>query len=369
MTRIMDKTTTVYVVGPFPPPRHGVSTINETMAELVGGSAVCVRLDTAVRSLNRSLFVRSMRVWRILCALIKLLTSRKGRGNTSVYMSLSGGWGLGYEACIAWAARMIASRLVLHHNSYSYIESIQPRMRFLVAAAGPGALHIALAPGMREVLTQEYGCARVEIISNAAFIVAGQPAPTGERCLTVGYLCNLAFEKGIEDIMTLAKLALQQHHNFRFVIAGPFENPTVERFFRSALDTLPNASYVGPVYGARKTAFFEQIDVFAFPTRYRNEAEPLVILEALSYGCPVVAYDRGCIANQLKDGAGLVVERETHFAERCIAQLSRWDSDRVEFERSRLNARRRFERLKLEADAQTRQLVQMLTGATPTGEN
>jgi glycosyltransferase involved in cell wall biosynthesis len=49
---------------------------------------------------------------------------------------------------------------------------------------------------------------------------------------------------------------------------------------------------------------------FLFPTKYVNEADPLVIHEALRNGVYVIACERGAIAETLGHGAGLAVPHE-----------------------------------------------------------
>ena len=43
-----------------------------------------------------------------------------------------------------------------------------------------------------------------------------------------------------------------------------------------------------------------------FPTKYSNEAQPLVILEALGTGAAVIATDRGCICGMIDESSGNV---------------------------------------------------------------
>ena len=61
-----------------------------------------------------------------------------------------------------------------------------------------------------------------------------------------------------------------------------------------------------------------------FPTKYANEADPLVIHEALRSGVYVIASDRGAIAETLDHGAGLTASRETFVdtAVNCVHALS-----------------------------------------------
>ena len=80
-----------------------------------------------------------------------------------------------------------------------------------------------------------------------------------------------------------------------------------------------------------------------FPTNYANEAEPLVIYEAMRQGVHVIACDRGSIAEMLCNGAGLAFSSE-RIVESATAQIAKFDRDRPALlaakRRSMLQARR-----------------------------
>ncbi len=83
----------------------------------------------------------------------------------------------------------------------------------------------------------------------------------------------------------------------------------------------------GALSGADKDRFFEDIDVFLFPTRYVNEAEPLVVIEALAAGVPVVAFGRGCIPHMIPGDAGRVVVPEGPFVQETEFSVGTWARD------------------------------------------
>jgi len=68
-------------------------------------------------------------------------------------------------------------------------------------------------------------------------------------------------------------------------------------------------------------AFLASLDAFVFPTTYTHEAEPLVVLEALSAGVPIAAFGRGCIGRMVPSSAGLVVEVGDDFIDRSLPFL------------------------------------------------
>src|SRR5205807_28844 len=56
-----------------------------------------------------------------------------------------------------------------------------------------------------------------------------------------------------------------------------------------AWDLTGTVTYHGTVKGDAKHRFLEQAHVFVLPSYYSGEGQPVSILEALSYGTPIVA--------------------------------------------------------------------------------
>jgi glycosyltransferase involved in cell wall biosynthesis len=357
------------MIGPFPPPRHGVSAVNEAvqMAAMQAGIEVR-RYDTAPTSLDRSLGVRLRRLGKIAGAFKVLRAFGREHPAGTVYLSLSGGLGLLSETCLVWAARAAGLSVMVHHHSFRYLDRPYWPMRLLVRTAGPQALHVVLGQNMGEKLRQRYPrVGRVTVMNNAALV--GPPLPAMRSSspnppLAVGFLANLSQAKGLDDMLQLAELAQRVRSTMRFKIAGPFENPADESRYRRRFAELANLDYAGPVYGEAKEAFWQHLAVFAFPTRYRNEADPLVVHEALRHGKPVIALGRGCIAAQVGD-AGHVLPPEGDFAHEAWRILSEWASDAGRLDHLQRQARDRYAALHRESLIALAQILQQIK-STPT---
>lgn len=65
----------------------------------------------------------------------------------------------------------------------------------------------------------------------------------------------------------------------------------------------------GAIYGSAKERLFRESDIFVFPTFYEQEAFPLVNIEAMRAGLPVVSSNEGSIPEMVIDGLnGYIVE-------------------------------------------------------------
>lgn len=118
--------------------------------------------------------------------------------------------------------------------------------------------------------------------------------PFEARRLTVGHLSNLTLEKGLDEVIRFGRAAMQHGNVERVILAGPVMG-SAEQALLDGVASEDGFEYRGPLTGQLKEEFFQDIDVFVFPTRYRNESFGLVAWEAMLRGVPVIAYRAGCL--------------------------------------------------------------------------
>jgi glycosyltransferase involved in cell wall biosynthesis len=124
----------------------------------------------------------------------------------------------------------------------------------------------------------------------------------------IGHLANLCEEKGVDDFIALCRELKTRNIEFIGKIAGPFSNKTSEILVNASLDEFDEIEYCGGLYGADKDSFFKSLDAFVFPSKYKNEAEPLVLYEAGQYGVLNIGSRRGCMEDVIHDLEGISIE-------------------------------------------------------------
>lgn len=74
--------------------------------------------------------------------------------------------------------------------------------------------------------------------------------------------------------------------------------------------SLTLAYFHGKKYNGDKNVFFDNADIFVFPTYYYNECFPLVLLEAMEHAVPCISTREGGVSAIIDDGVnGFIVEK------------------------------------------------------------
>ena len=117
--------------------------------------------------------------------------------------------------------------------------------------------------------------------------------------ITLGFLSNITINKGIIDFIDSVRFLKDNNiDNINAIVGGNFVSDKLKKYCIQISKDLP-IKFIGGVYGKKKSLFFKQIDLLLFPSTYKNEADPLVIQEALENKKIVFAYDIGCISEVL----------------------------------------------------------------------
>lgn len=136
------------------------------------------------------------------------------------------------------------------------------------------------------------------------------------------YVGQLNAVKGVEDVIAVARAM----PGLRVRVAG---HGKLEGLVRAAAAELANLEYLGMLSAGEVQAALAGSRVSLMPSRW-DEPGPLASLEAMATGTPVVAYDRGGLAEYVSDaGAGRVVPTDPDALAAAARELT---EDRVAWE-------------------------------------
>ncbi len=297
----------------MPKPTHGMSSINQQMWLRCQQQKVDARLINTVPSFAAALF--HTRWWFVVklfysvAVFFRLLWCLVFDRPVLVYRSLNGGIGQVFDLCFLLLLRCSRAQVVLHHHSFSYLRQPSALFRLVLRLLKPDDRHLVLGASMASQLGTLYQVAGQSIctISNLSFFTdESHPSEPAQQSLNVsapplkiGHLANLSFEKGIREFVDVVIALHQSGVAVQVVIAGPYSSPDVADYVVTQTAEYSFIQSIGPVYGVEKQHFFADLDLFLFPSKYVNEAEPLVLFEAAQQGAFLAGTDRGCMAEQI----------------------------------------------------------------------
>jgi glycosyltransferase involved in cell wall biosynthesis len=314
------------VVGPSPPPFHGVSVMTlKLIATLRELGAFAGHLDTRdprpVDTIGR-LDVRNVQLGlRHAWQLNGLLRRRPDAAGVHICISQAR-WGFLRDAVLVGIIRIRRRRLYVHLHggllAQFYRREIAP-MRWLIRAVLKQAYQAwVLTPSLRSQLDGLVSPERVRCVPN----VVDDPLAEQSRQRAVDdrevagphvlYLSNLLPEKGCFELLAALQLLGSESTGWEVRLVGSAA-PEVERRLRRVIAALPEdgarVTLIGELTGDVKNGQYQWADIFVLPTRYPPEGQPLVVLEAMGAGLPVVSTRWSGIPDTVEDECeGLLVE-------------------------------------------------------------
>jgi len=262
------------------------------------------------------------RLWSHLICCVRLL-----RRPNVLYIGGAGGAGLYFQLLPVLVARLLLVPVVFHHHSSAYLTAHSRPMAWMCRLTIGESTHVALSHSMAEQLHTRYAGPRVISLSNAIFVPDAGPAPIrgGTAPVRIGHVSNLSLDKGMQEVVSTATELGAAGEAFELHIAGAAQDERTQARVDRLLEPWRSDSRVfvhGALYGAELERFYDHLDLLLFPSQYRNEAAPLVVLEAASRGVPTLAYPIGSLAELVF--AVELLAPVGHFVERATDLVGRW---------------------------------------------
>ena len=301
----------------LPPPVHGAALVGSAIREsgLVNGTFdtryINLSSSATLEQVGRFTFDKVRAVSRLLSEVRRTLREWKP---DLVYMTPSSTMpGLLKDALTARLVRRKGCKTILHFHNKGvaarqdrYVDDRLYRMLFRDASVI--LLSRLLYPDIRKYVTED----RVSYCPNGVSVPAKDfstpPAALLEMTEEVPkilFLSNMIRTKGVSVLLDACRILKERGIPFRCSLVGALSadypgDSLVAEIREKGLEGC--VSYDGPRYGDDKWKAFSRADIFAFPTFYPDECFPLVVLEAMGTGLPVVTTNEGALPEMVREG-------------------------------------------------------------------
>lgn len=301
----------------LPPPVHGPSKMNAWICAhpaINAGLQVSVLRFEFARSLADLNRITPGKLVRYIGLLFKLVARLSRWRPHAVYVTpVPSGPGFLRDAMVLLLIRASGARRIVHLHGRGIGHASQNRFwRLLYALTLRNAVVISLSERQRQL---EF--AHLQNVPMQHWIVPNTvpesadtersapvqpPVANGDRPLALLYMSALFRSKGVYDLLPLAAQLKQEGIAFQLRVAGTgtAAAQTELRDAVAAADLSTEVTLVGEVSGVEKRAELQRAQIFLHPTY--DDYQPIVLLEAMAHGIPVVASRIGAISEMVTHG-------------------------------------------------------------------
>jgi glycosyltransferase involved in cell wall biosynthesis len=303
----------------LPPPYHGASTMGE---QFIHSMLLRDRYDMRIVNLttSKSLLAKGwkalfQKLRQTIALQLHLLREVIFHRPDLVYVTANScGPAFWKDYFVLLALKALNIKHCMHFHNKGFIRYDSTILgRFVLRTFFAKAHSIFLSELLLEDLPRTRKLIRYSICPNGiASVAALLEYESEKRELSILFISNLIREKGVYELLDACAILKMNGQPFQCYIvgaSGDITEPDLQaRIFSNQLSD--QVHYHGPVFGKDKDGYYQNADIFVFPSYYSKECFPLVLLEAMSCGLPIVSTHEGGIPDIVVDGVnGFLCEK------------------------------------------------------------
>lgn len=298
----------ILVVGPLPPPTGGMQTVMEQMMNLeIEG------FDLIPFNVSKNNFIKSniiINVLNFFYRCVKLFIYLIIHNPDIVHIHVAADKDFAQKRifqniCIAFKKKTV---LHMHGSGFkTWFSSLDKKNRQKVKNTLNNANGIiVLSESWKNYYSRISDNKRIFIINNAIERIDfnNYKRVYLKNQKIVLFLSSICERKGAYDLLKTIKNINDE--NIKFVFVGPYEDK--DRFFKEVerLKIQEKCIFVGEVIGKERFKYFASADMFVLPSY--AEGLPVAILEAMSFGLPIISTNVGAIPEVIEKENGILIK-------------------------------------------------------------
>jgi glycosyltransferase involved in cell wall biosynthesis len=331
----------ILIIGPTPPPFHGVAVAIQTLLNSsLSERFDLVHLDLAdrrgIQHVNKPDLHDVFLFFRQWVRLLNILFHKRP---ALTYLVLSQSTiGFIRDSFLIWPAVISGSRIVLHLHGGNFQQWATERSLVMKAYVRMVLRRTTRAIVLGETLKRQFegfvNEANIVVVPNGIDWPRTNSSTTPVRIKSrfqILHLSTLSHLKGALVLIKAIPIILRHRQDVEFICAGPWSHTEDQQWaetFIAEQGISDHVHFTGQVDGDAKATLFESADLFVFPG-IQQEGQPLVVIEAMAAGLPVIFTNRGCLRDTVIDkesGMEVPINDPEKLAETIIQLLNHPDA-------------------------------------------
>lgn len=203
-------------------------------------------------------------------------------------------------------ARFFRKKIVIHQHggdfeNFYYRQLNDKGRKNVDKVLSMGDAFLVLTPIWKKFFSHMVDADKITVLPNSIQMPQTVQKKYGQsKLLFLGRICR---EKGIGELLKVISELKKNYQDIHLYLGGIWE----DNDFQKEVEKLSECvTWLGWISGKVKEKYLGECDIFVLPSYF--EGQPVALLEAMAYGCAIVASETGGIPHMITDGqTGILV--------------------------------------------------------------